>query len=130
MAWVAAGPCMGTASVVMYFVRSRCRLAFVLHHLTMGSPQRPPRSLAMAQLSTIAHLEHLLRQQPGAGREGLGLSPCLPSTLHILGRVGNSPSPQLSIHPVRWSSQIENPSWGHPFSLAESCSFSFSPVAD
>lgn len=99
VAWVAAGPCMGTASVVMYFVSSRCRLAFVLHHVTMGFPQHPPHSLAVAQLGTIAHLERSLQQQPGAGREGLGVSPYLPSTLHILGQGG-----QQSLSPAVHSS--------------------------
>lgn len=73
----------------MYCMSSRCCAAFVLQHVAEGSPRHPPHSLAAAQLGAIAHLEHSLWQQPGAGWEGLGLSPASLQTSTFGGRVGS-----------------------------------------
>lgn len=88
---------------------------FVLQPVTERSPLHLPHSLAGAQLGTMAHLECWLGQQPEAGMEGLGLSPCKLPHLGEEWATGPFPSsPRYRLFrqdgTVR---EVENLSWGH-----------------
>lgn len=68
---------------------SRCRVAFVLQHVTRGSPGHPPHSLATAQLGSIAHLELWLWSEAGLVERAWDAAPAFLQNPTFGGRVGS-----------------------------------------
>jgi hypothetical protein len=75
-------------------------VAFFLQCVAQGSPSICLAPWLRPSWGAIAHMEHLLWQQPWAGRENLGQSPAFLQTYILDGNVDNGTVPP-GVHRLR-----------------------------